>query len=1501
MKTTDLEISSLSYTDKDFPGLYEDVIDIADNLSNRWDPAHSNESDPGVVLLKEAAFVADHNNYNIDKNILENFLPSATQDRSVRNICEMNGYTPRYYVSANGVVNFTYTYPKDDAERTSFTIPQFSLVITDENSSVTYTQAEPLVVIYDQSSPTSATSSCKFIEGVLKTLSLNRGLAINLENLDDNNRIYFPEVMVAQNGVYISNINQKDFTGYWERDNYLLTQPTGTHCYKLDYDSSRGLPYVEFPTDISSLIGDGIKIQYISTSGSTGNVKAKALTNIVSPAEFTLKIAGEEITRSTEDFLLSNPRSFENGKDPETIDQMYQSFKRTVGTFDTLVTCKDYSNAAYNLEDTYGNPIISNVIVTDRRTDYNKALNVVTHDENGTYLKNISIKPAKLKMLTSTFKTYADLENIPNSDAVRGALALVTTDDGKGHPAGLYVQTALSISSSKEWEYIDSGTINLNDFAYLTEAMTPYDLVIYALNAYNESDYNVDNVSKEFNKSFTPAPRETVQIVKDMIDTNKCICHNYNNVSENEVVCFKNYVPLNISLKPFIKVGDQERYEIIANVHKAISDNFNARKMNWGEVLDTAELKRIIIESDDRLKDADIAPITYGTKVMTYSTGVNNSNEALLTEKMEDQDHSYFLDLVTKNVMAGRLCMFSFDESFKYEYGQVGGMVYQNIESIKTEIPIVVKTFDSPKVQTSRSSGKTTVVDYDYLVGDGSSKVTRVDYKLYAPSYNADSVAANLAYELQIDTAKKTPKNDLFIYKTYDDNLNELSTATFEASPDKTFKIQLVSETDDKILNSSSKSESKNLQTLAPGQSIVIEEINIFETSEPGQENVNYTLKENEVVQIINPNFYSEKSYGLYVNYRYIGENIIRANTDYALKSGEKIVLIYNKEGQITQDIINNGEIVKSSFDLVPTDTGITKTWVDDNGITHQGEKFQTLATNQTISTRKAMDTVLNSQLTPCLWIVDGGRLFEGDEESRILTDGEYFMYANSTLDEMMILGAGTKLTRSNLTTTLDVNNWYISEDYNISTITEKGLAASLNWRMMDFSVSNLTITEMSVITLTQGDQLIISGWNLTSENQRDFDPNNPTGIKVNDEDDGKVYVINNQWQDCDGSISYILASDPNNKTILSKNAVGDSTYKIRSRLDLQCASTLPQSLLYSVEWAYNSEGTRDINNSKLSGVQKLIIDYDGGRDTIVSAKKVGDGISTYNYKIQTSLPMFELGRNAIVPKTKLDLYRYSEEKTSSKVIAVDYDKTLDEFVNETEGVYHFRARYPFFYNADATDGSKTPDATYLLPIQVVGKEIPLKAQILDSKGNVINKIFDYNISESNIRRKINSDDEDNTDTIIMTGDTTYFIQPDVQTPKGSNLTLEITWDVSEALTGVETFTIDQLKSVRGINELISNDKDVNIKNICNRITTILDNSDSPSTRFYYCNEPDNSMSINLLKYCVYNKKTETFDQLAFDNPNVMWDVNNLANPITIAQIDIPNSIIDVETTLLKD
>ena len=132
--TNEINIANNSYLKKDFYQIYPEILDIVSKITERWDPASSNESDPGVVLLKLLAFIADKNNYNIDKNILECFMPSCTQTESMRKLCEMLGYEMQYYNSATTTVTFMYQ-GSSLKEGDQIKIPQFT-VITNEDKDI---------------------------------------------------------------------------------------------------------------------------------------------------------------------------------------------------------------------------------------------------------------------------------------------------------------------------------------------------------------------------------------------------------------------------------------------------------------------------------------------------------------------------------------------------------------------------------------------------------------------------------------------------------------------------------------------------------------------------------------------------------------------------------------------------------------------------------------------------------------------------------------------------------------------------------------------------------------------------------------------------------------------------------------------------------------------------------------------------------------------------------------------------------------------------------------------------------------------------------------------------------------------------------------------------------------------------------------------------------------------------------------------------------------------
>lgn len=1198
-----IDIPAISYTNKDFRSIYPEMLDLAKQLTNKWDPSRSNESDPGVVLLKEAAFVADHNNYNIDKNILENFLPTATQDISVRNITEMNGYTPRYYVSANGNVSLKWNR-SEGISKNAFTIPAFTIILSDAEDTVSYTQISDIVVTVDN------TTTGLFLEGTLQQLSINDTSTIHLDNLDDNNRIYFPESLVAQNGVFVRNTNSDDYNELWVRDNYLLTQPTGSHVYKIDYDSNKDLPYIEFPSDISNLIGDGLEIQYISTSGEFGNVSANTLTKIISPSE--IKLDNGEII-NVNDFIVWNPGSITNGKNPETINEMYQSFRKVVGTFDTLVTCLDYSNKIYTLTDAYDNPYVSNVYVTDRRSDYNKSMNIVSYDINSgnTYFENVSIKPCSLKFMGTT-------SSLPAA-ANQGDMYYVEND-------GLYINIG---TTGVVWREAKDGIINYNDFALLTSAMTPYDLVIYALTVFSLADYSALNPFNAYNNSFKPVSANTLRIIKSEIEEEKCICHTYKSNASDEIFCFKNYAPLNVEIYLYNKIKENVKDEILNNIYKALSENFNPRNLEFGKKLNTESIKKIIIESDSRIRDASVSIESSRLAGMrpdgTEVPVVSSSSTALLT------------DLIAKNTLAGRICLFNFNDDFNYDFGQINGQINSG-STIETESQIVINdSKDTTKYYTAEVKRTATTMTSS---GDIYKKPAYV-YTFNAPNFiNSSGTRLNLSVGSSYVLTNS---------KLGEDILTIIPVDTTTGKPIKDDAVEYKSNVDTSYIITNQLNNIINNNTSSTTVTLPAGELTIYEdktkiSQQEGILNLDYTLNENEAVQIIHPNYFSESTYTTYVNYRYIGttQNRIYANTEHTLKAGEKIILLYTQDSETQQVILEEGQIVRTSFNLIPTDelsaTGVKKDWVDPRtGTLYENANFRQLTSNQTISVRKPMNTILNSSGIWCYWIInsnaDGSnRLFETGESTRILRSDEYFIYTNSALDEMMILGAGTMLTRTDSDDALwDVDKALLE----ISSLSTNGTASSIPWvKNIDFVTYKFTITEMNVITLGEGDRITIFDWTDMSEQE-----------KIDNVD---KYVINNNLQYCNGSIRYTITGS---ETVLPSI---EKFYLIRSRLDLNCSKDIPQRLYTTA-----------------NSTQKISIN-----ETTIESN-IDD--PTY---IQPSRIISAFGDTINLGEEKVNIYSYNlDGKTYDRTIVVG-----DEGYSQT---------YPFFY--------RSLNGTYMIPIHISG------------------------------------------------------------------------------------------------------------------------------------------------------------------------------------------------------
>lgn len=420
----ELNLTQISPTKRDFYQIWTELLDVSKKLSERWDPTSTNETDPGIVLLKVLTACTDKLNYNIDKSVLELFMPSVTQEDSMRKLCDLLGYNMKYYQSATTDITISYkgNLLNDDSKIYTFTLPKFTQ-IKNSSSDISYTTLKGCSFTVGKSQDTAIITSNKVpcIEGSYQVCSTNDGELITIDHIDDNYRFYLPEAAIAENGIFVSNLANNSYSAYWTKVDNLNTVISGKAAWKFGFDSYRQMPYIQFPEDISTLIEDGLKIEYIRTSGISGNVSARTLSKVALAEAIETKQSdenGDPVKISADDLIAVNTQATTNGANPETINAAYNNYKKIIGTFDTLVTCRDYMNKIYNLYNEETNvPIVSNVIVSDIRDDINRAHVLCSFNEYGiTYIDRANPSAVgdtinNFELLLYPFKTVYGVNN----------------------------------------------------------------------------------------------------------------------------------------------------------------------------------------------------------------------------------------------------------------------------------------------------------------------------------------------------------------------------------------------------------------------------------------------------------------------------------------------------------------------------------------------------------------------------------------------------------------------------------------------------------------------------------------------------------------------------------------------------------------------------------------------------------------------------------------------------------------------------------------------------------------------------------------------------------------------------------------------------------------------------------------------------------------------------------------------------------------------------------
>lgn len=359
----------VKYTSRDYQSILEDFVAMVPKLTELWKPEA--DADPGYVLGKYLASVADMLGVNVDLLANEMYAPSVSQRKNAEKIFGLIGYELGFYTAARTEVTFTNNSSADMTIDFGFNGANFCTLnaytdITNQSRVITY-NVLPLTNTYTS---TDTRSKREIVTEDINVFAesdevyLHPGESVTRIAIEGELRSYTINVgSIKQNNYIIKLPSQHlDTTAIWiqakDKDgNAMNTQwiqcsntaefITPEPRFAVTYDS-----YSNAQVQISNYLNQlenypdstYLYIYWIDCSGVIGCVGEDVLTNFL-PAK-----SGQNFSSESGDLTISNlsntvelPNTYTvTGKSPETAKEAYFNSRNYINTWDSLITLPDF-------------------------------------------------------------------------------------------------------------------------------------------------------------------------------------------------------------------------------------------------------------------------------------------------------------------------------------------------------------------------------------------------------------------------------------------------------------------------------------------------------------------------------------------------------------------------------------------------------------------------------------------------------------------------------------------------------------------------------------------------------------------------------------------------------------------------------------------------------------------------------------------------------------------------------------------------------------------------------------------------------------------------------------------------------------------------------------------------------------------------------------------------------------------------------------------------------
>lgn len=348
----------MRFTSRDVQSNIQNLIEDVKAQTHIWEPG--SEADPGMILLKALAANVDLLSFNLDTQVDEMYMGSATQIKSIRRLGVANGYTPSWYRAPRTTLTIenqsdtdvtldfslpaqlnNRCYASTNALEDLTTIPYYII----PNSSVIKDRDICIVKAKGTENGRGGREDIKVrtaVQGTMKSVIMNPSTLAGNSDVINSLTYRLPSQNIDGDLVWVQELTNTltPVDVQWLKDEGTDFIENKKPLFQISVDDYNNL-VILFNNHIKETMESGriIKIYYIETYGAAGEVAKNVITLSTVAAEDQQRLS---VTHPSNTLDMADGSAL-TGKTPLTARQAAEDAKNYVNTNDSIITLKNFT------------------------------------------------------------------------------------------------------------------------------------------------------------------------------------------------------------------------------------------------------------------------------------------------------------------------------------------------------------------------------------------------------------------------------------------------------------------------------------------------------------------------------------------------------------------------------------------------------------------------------------------------------------------------------------------------------------------------------------------------------------------------------------------------------------------------------------------------------------------------------------------------------------------------------------------------------------------------------------------------------------------------------------------------------------------------------------------------------------------------------------------------------------------------------------------------------